>query len=81
MAVRSPRRWGTHFGRWVSGFGVPRLATSLGRAGHPTTASAIYEWVSGRNYPGRDRALEIQRLSAGQVRLEDIYAHREQVRD
>ena len=77
---REPRRWRTYFGSWVRAYTVPRLTRELQTLGHPVTPNAVYEWLAGRVAPHPDRALAIARLSSGQVSLQDIYQHREDVR-
>jgi hypothetical protein len=74
---REPRRWRTSFGRWVTSFGVTRLAVELSGAGQPVTRHAIYQWVAGVTAPRPERAVRIVELSRGLVHLADIYRQRE----
>jgi len=81
VAQRSPRRWSTRFGRWMSEFGVRRLATELKLRNQPTSAKAIHEWIAGRTAPTLGRAIVISEISGGSIRPEDIRQHGEQLRD
>jgi hypothetical protein len=77
---REPRRWRTQFGRWVTSYGVSRLAVELSGAGHPVTRHAIYQWVAGVTAPRPGRALAIVQLSRGEVAMGDIYRQRASTR-
>jgi hypothetical protein len=68
MYPREPRRWESGFGRWVSDFGIARLAPQLG-----VTRTCIYHWVQGRREPRPEQARAIVELSGGAVPLEAIY--------
>lgn len=75
---RAARRWDSRFGTFVSDFTVERLVGALHGCGVPVTRSAIYAWVAGRARPRPKAAQIIVQVSAGRVRLDDIYrgAHR-----
>lgn len=80
MAVRRAQRWDTKFGRWMGSYGVRNLASALSASGCPITPVAAYEWLAGRSSPRPQTAAQIQRLSGGIVRPEDIAAHRDLVK-
>lgn len=67
-------RYRTPFGRWVANYGVCRLASAVDVA--PTT---VYGWLSGTKTPQPARAIAIVTVSGGAVKLEDVFAHRQQV--
>lgn len=73
---RAPRRWTTPLGRWVTGYGVTRLARDLSHRGQPVTTHAVYQWIAGVTAPRPDRAVAIVELSSGAVGIADIYAQR-----
>lgn len=77
MLRPEPRRWRTPLGRWVSGYGVSRLAADLSRHGQPVTPQAVYHWLSGRHAPRPGYAAVIVELSQRSVTLADVYAQRE----
>jgi len=70
---RAPRRWRSRFGLFVSDFTVVRLAGALNARGVPVTRKAIYEWIAGRARPRPEAARAIVSVSAGRVRLDDLY--------
>jgi len=76
LARREPRRWRTPFGRWVRSYGVNRLCDALGRAGHPVTPHAVYQWVGGRTFPRPEHAIALAGLSGGEVGIAQIYVRR-----
>lgn len=69
------QRWATAFGVWVRGYGVYPLATKLGVVPH-----TVYHWVSGRAAPRYAMMMSIIGLSAGQLTINDLYAHISTVR-
>lgn len=73
-------RWQTRFGRWVKSYGATRLAQELGLSCGPGGPITIYQWVGGTRTPRPASALRIVTLARGKVRLDDVYAHRYQVR-
>lgn len=72
-----PARWRTHFGQWVSAYGVRRLTSQLTSAGRPVTEQAVYQWVAGTTVPRPEHAIVIVQASCGQVSLDDVYRHRD----
>jgi hypothetical protein len=77
---RTPARWETDFGRWVSDYGVSRIVSAL--APDPAlriTNQTVYEWLQG-HAPQPSRAMALVRLSGGQLTLEAIYEHSREVR-
>ena len=77
---RVPSRWQTEFGRWVSGFGVPRIVARL--AHDPdlrVTNQAVYEWLQG-HAPRPTRAMALVEMSGGRLTLEAVYEHGRQIR-
>ncbi len=77
---RTPARWETDFGRWVSDFGVSRIVSAL--APDPAlriTNQTVYEWLQG-HAPQPSRAIALVRLSGGRLTLETIYEHGRAVR-
>ena len=79
MYPREPRRWKTRFGRWVAGYGVSNIVRSL----QPdtflrVTPNAVYAWLSG-HAPHPNRARALVKISGGAIRLQDIYAQRNEV--
>jgi len=80
MARRVVTRWNTRFARWVSGYGVTRLAATLATQGDPITPKAIYDWISGDGVPRPPRAMSLVRISHGTLTLEDVFRHRDEVR-
>lgn len=73
---RNPRRWSNRFGTFVSEFTVGRLVSELAGRGVPVTRGAIYAWIAGRTRPRPDAASVIVQVSAGRVRIDDIYRPR-----
>ena len=69
-------RYRTPFGSFVSEYGAARLAESLCRLGQPTAPQTVYGWLAGAKTPAPSRALAIVRVSAGAVKLEDVFEHR-----
>jgi hypothetical protein len=77
---RDPSRWDTDFGRWVADYGVPRIVSALARDPDlRVTNHAVYHWLKGFA-PRPDRAFALVELSGGQISLEAIYRHCQQVR-
>lgn len=73
--------WDTDFGRWVGDFGVSHIVDALGR--NPelrVTHQAVYSWIRG-HAPNPTRARELVRLSGGQITLDVIYRHAEEIKD
>lgn len=70
--LRRDARWRTRFGSWVRRFGVRRLTAELG-----VTDQAVYQWIAGRSTPRFSTAQQLLRISAGEIRIQDIHAHRE----
>jgi hypothetical protein len=81
VARRETRRWRTRFGSWVERVTVAGIQRELESAGHPVTGSAVYNWLSGETAPRLKVAVSLARISQGAVSLDDILAHREEVRD
>src|SRR3989304_2763942 len=79
MALRSPPRWRTRFGRWLDGYTVPRVARALEHAGCPVTSGAVYSWLSGRSAPNLKQAGVLLRLARGGLNLGDIVRQRQRV--
>jgi len=77
---RTPARWETEFGRWVSETGVPRIVAALARDPDlRVTNNAVYHWLRG-HAPRPERAKALVELSGGRLTLEAIYDHGRQVR-
>jgi hypothetical protein len=77
---RTPARWETEFGRWVSEVGVPRIVAALARDPDlRVTNNAVYHWLSG-HAPRPARAQALVELSGGRLTLDAIYDHGPQVR-
>ncbi len=77
---RTPARWETEFGRWVSDFGVSRIVSAL--APDPAlriTNQTVYEWLQG-HAPHPTRALALVEMSGGRLTLNAIYEHGREVR-
>lgn len=72
--VQDPHRWRLPLGRWVSRYGVTRLAPQLS-----VTPHAIYDWVAGRRVPRPPCAAAMVKLSRGAITFDDIYRHRTQM--
>lgn len=77
---REPRRWRTRFGRWVRRVGVGELTVRLAAAGQPVTRKAVYNWLAGTHQPRPSLARIVVGMSAGAVRLDDIYRQAVQIR-
>jgi hypothetical protein len=78
VQLRTLSRWRSKFARFISGYGVARLAKGL-----DVRPSAIYHWVRGVTAPGRTHAATIQRLareSRVKLSLDNIYQHSRDVR-
>lgn len=76
---RSPARWQTDFGQWVSDFGVSRIVDAL--AHDPdlrVTSRAVYQWLRGHS-PHPTRAMALVEISGGNLSLESIYRHRSEI--
>ena len=77
---RTPLRWETKFGRWVSETGVPRIVAALARDPDlRVTNNTVYHWIRG-HAPRPERAQALVELSGGRLTLEAIYDHGRQVR-
>lgn len=75
MYPRSERRWSTRFGRWVRQYGVTRIVADL--SSDPmlrVTPNAVYMWLRG-HAPHPTRAQALTRLSGGELTIEAIYSH------
>lgn len=71
--TRKPSRWISKFSRFISAYGVVRLAKEL-----QIHTTAIYQWVRGSTAPRRTHAAIIQRLareSGVKLTLDQIYQH------
>jgi len=68
-------RWQTDFGKWVSNFGVCRLAISL-----DINRQAIYHWIGGRTFPSLSNAKKIIILSDNHLSMQKIYSHAEAIK-
>lgn len=76
MINRSPTRWGTPFGRFVSEFKAHRLARAISaQLNYEIHDTTIYHWVAGRHLPRPDHMNAIVTLSGGRVTVEDVYSH------
>jgi hypothetical protein len=76
---RDERLWSSDFARFVTAYGVTRLARGL-----EIRTSAIYHWISGATSPTRARAAIIQELArefGTTLTLEQIYQHTQHARD
>lgn len=80
MPIREPQRWRTAFGRWVGRVGVPQVVRHLHAERQTVTPTAVYQWLSGDRVPRPDRAAAMVRGSGGQISLDDVYRHREEIR-
>lgn len=69
-------RYGTPFGSFVSRYGANRLASAITSTGMPTAPQTVYGWLRGDKSPAPARAIAIVQISQGEVRLEDVFAHR-----
>lgn len=80
MYPRKKRRWETTFGKFVANQTVAGIVRGL-HADPATriTRDAVYEWLAGHR-PHPTRALALVRLSAGQLTLEDVFAHATELR-
>jgi len=76
---RMNERWKTKLGRWMDGFGVTKLAHELRARGEPVHKSAIYHWISGETIPRPSAGRLIVEISGGELALEDVYRHRDEV--
>jgi hypothetical protein len=76
---RRVQGWETPFGRFVSEYGVPALARDLTAQGEPVIPSSIYKWMAGVCNPRPQLARKLVTLSEGQLSLEAIFEHRDQV--
>jgi len=76
LRSREYRRWRTRFGSWVGEIGVSRIVLELGQC--PDTAvtpNAVYRWLAGNTAPLPSRAQALVRMSQGELTLEAIYSH------
>lgn len=74
--ARRPARWGTTFGRWVDAVGVQEIVKALDPHPHlRVTQMTVYDWLSGRVQPTPARARALEILSGGQISLDAIYRH------
>lgn len=78
--LREPTRWQTHFGEWVTEFGVTRVAEELAQRQIPIHVDTVYKWVAGVHRPRVEVALRLVEISGGQVSLSDVYMHGLQLR-
>jgi hypothetical protein len=76
---RRGRRYGTRFGSWIIRFGVTQLARELAARHHPVTRHAVYKWYHGRAIPRPALARTIVSVAGGEISLDDVFAHREQL--
>jgi hypothetical protein len=75
---RNERVWRSDFARFVSDYGVARLAAEL-----EITESAVYRWIGGSAVPHPGNALIVVRLaseSGARLTVEQIYQHSSDVR-
>ena len=75
------RRPTTAFSAWVSGYTVKALLDELGRAGHPATRNAVYEWLAGRTFPRVQHLAVMETLSAGRITARVMVHHRIEVKN
>lgn len=81
IGQRRLTRWDTPFGRWVHETGVSSIVAALGRDPDlSVTPQAVYMWIAGRHCPSPARCIALVRLSRGQLTMEAVYQHRNQVR-
>jgi hypothetical protein len=76
--IRNERLWASPFGRFVTDFGVERLAEGL-----EIHSSAVYHWIRGATAPKPAHAAIIQRLACEfgtSLTLEQIYQHASDLR-
>ena len=78
--MRRRTRTRTRFSAWVERETVRGVVASLSRL-TPVTKNAVYGWLDGRREPRLSTAGFIVQISGGDVSLEDIVAHRSQVRE
>jgi len=79
QVARDERLWSSRFARFVTGYGVTRLAKRL-----EIRTSAIYHWIRGATAPKPVHAAIIQRLareSGARLTFDQIYRHAHDLRD
>lgn len=73
MPRRVAPRWNHPIARFARSYGISNLSRELRAAGHSVSPSAIYKWIAGRHPPEPKHAVEVVRISGGQVSMDDIY--------
>lgn len=69
----------TAFGQWIALTGVRAIQADLATQGLRVHSTAIYHWISGRAAPRITHAAALVRMSAGQLTLDAIYRHSEEL--
>ena len=73
-------RWNTRFGRWVDEVGVFRIVDALGEDPMlQVTSRAVYNWLRGVSAPNPTRAGALVELFGGEITLDVIYRHRDEM--
>ena len=81
FAKGSLPRWNTTFGRWVREVGVMQIVSTL--KPDPdlrVTDKSVYSWVAGHP-PRPARAQALVDMSHGNLSLETIYGHPQEIRE
>jgi hypothetical protein len=76
--VRNERLWSSAFARFVTAYGIDRLATAL-----EISSPAVFHWIRGATAPKPAHAVIIQRLareSGVRLTLDQIYQHSRDLR-
>ena len=80
MRTPNDSRWETTFGKFVRKHSVQRLVFELRSQGFSVTTTAIYYWLRpGGPNPKPKHAKAIVDLSNGELTMEDIYSHQQQI--
>lgn len=74
------KRWTTKFAIWVRAIGVQNLVFQMRSKGHSVSPACVYLWISGTNAPHHKKAKGLVEIAGGQLTLEDIYNHQEEVK-
>lgn len=79
MSTRARCRWQTGFGRWVGRVGVGYIVSALDPdPALRVTSGAVYQWLRG-HVPRPECAARLVELSRGELSLETIHAHRQEL--
>lgn len=76
---RREARWETKFGCWIDAYGVSRLVQGLHDLGEPISQVNLYQWLAGSSVPRPRIALKLVQLGQGQITLQQIYDHRQEL--